>query len=237
MFKVPATAEGYPAVATLLSDGININITLIFSLEQYRKTAEAYVKGMKDLIHNGGDPARVRSVASVFVSRIDTAVDTLLDTRLATEKRESRKKALADLKGTGAVANSQMIYREFRNIAAGTEFKELQNQGVALQRVLWGSTGTKNPAYSDIKYVAELIGKDTVNTVPEHTLKAFIDHGVVKETITADASQGERIIAALGDVGIDLNNVCAQLLRDGVVAFENSFQSLLKTIQQKTAIL
>ena len=193
--------------------------------------------GMRNLVHRGGNPARVRSVASVFVSRIDTAVDRLLEARLSEERTNIGTEKLASLKGKAAVANSQLIYREFRDVSARPEFKELAKEGVALQRVLWGSTGTKNPAYSDIKYIAELIGKDTVNTVPEHTLNAFIDHGVVRETITADASQGERVIAALDDAGIDLNDVCAQLLSDGVVAFENSFQSLLETIQQKTTEL
>ena len=227
MFKVPATDEGYEAITALLAEGINVNVTLIFSLEQYQKTAAAYLEGVTKLLQKGGDARQVRSVASVFVSRVDTSADKLLD-------QLPDKKEPASLKGKAAVANANLIYREYAQIFAGDEFKRLKQQGASVQRVLWGSTGTKNPDYSDIKYVTELIGKDTVNTVPEKTLEAFLDHGVVKETLTADADEAQGIIDALQRLGIDINAVCAKLLEDGVVAFEKSFDSLLDAIEKKT---
>jgi transaldolase len=226
MFKVPATDVGYGAITALLAEGINVNVTLIFSLEQYQKAAAAYLAGSKKLLQNKGDVRRVRSVASVFVSRIDTVVDTLLD-------QLQEKKGASVLKGKAAVANSNVIYREYAHTFFGNEFNQLEKQGVSIQRCLWGSTGTKNPAYSDIKYIAELIGKNTVNTVPEKTLKAFLDHGVVRETLTADADKAHEIIDSLQKLGIDINTVCTQLLKDGVVAFEQSFVSLLDAIGKK----
>jgi transaldolase len=226
MFKVPATEAGYEAITALLAQGINVNVTLIFSLEQYEKTAAAYLAGIKKLLKNKGAARQVRSVASVFVSRIDTAVDALLDKLSGTKEATS-------LKGKAATANANLIYCAYARIFAGDEFKELEKKGASMQRVLWGSTGTKNPAYSDIKYVAELIGRDTVNTVPEKTLEAFLDHGVVKETCSADAGAAQGIIDALQKLGIDINDICAQLLTDGVVAFERSFLSLLAAIEKK----
>lgn len=226
MFKVPATEAGYEAITALLAQGINVNVTLIFSLEQYEKTAASYLAGIKGLLKNKGAARQVRSVASVFVSRIDTAVDALLDKLPAT-------KAAASLKGKAATANANLIYCSYAHIFAGAEFKELEKKGASMQRVLWGSTGTKNPAYSDIKYVAELIGKDTVNTVPEKTLEAFLDHGVVKETCSAEVDEGQEVINALQKLGIAINDICAQLLTDGVVAFERSFVSLLAAIEKK----
>jgi transaldolase len=227
MFKVPATDDGYEAIAALLADGINVNVTLIFSLEQYKKTAAAYVEGIKRLLQNKGDARSIRSVASVFVSRIDTAADKLLG-------QLQDKKEAASLKGKAAVANSNLIYQKYTEIFSGDAFKEMEKQGASVQRVLWGSTGTKNPAYSDIKYVAELIARDTVNTVPENTLEAFLDHGAVQETITVDADEAQGIIDSLQGLGIDINDVCAKLLKDGVVAFEQSFDSLLSAIEKKT---
>ena len=227
MFKVPATDDGYEAIAALLAEGINVNVTLIFALEQYRKTAAAYLEGIKRLLEKSGDAQSVRSVASVFVSRIDTASDNLLD------QLQGQKEA-ASLKCKAAVANANLIYREYIRIFSEEGFKRSEKQGASVQRVLWGSTGTKNLAYSDIKYMAELIAKDTVNTVPENTLEAFLDHGTVQETITADADEAQKIIDAFQGVGIDINAVCAKLLKDGVAAFEQSFDSLLEAIEKKT---
>jgi transaldolase len=227
MFKVPATDAGYGAITALLAEGINVNVTLIFSLEQYKKTAAAYVEGIARLLKNKGDARSVRSVASVFVSRIDTAADKLLD------QLQGQNEA-ASLRGKAAVANSNLIYREYTEIFSGDAFKGMDKQGASVQRVLWGSTGTKNPAYSDIKYVAELIARDTVNTVPENTLEAFLDHGMVQETITADADEAQGVIDALHRLGIDINDVCTKLLEDGVIAFEQSFDSLLDAIEKKT---
>lgn len=227
MFKVPATDDGYGAITALLAEGINVNVTLIFSLGQYQKTAAAYIQGVTKLLEKGGDARQVRSVASVFVSRADTAVDKLLDEMKGNKEAQS-------LRGTAAVANANVIYREYARIFAGDEFQQLEKQGVSVQRVLWGSTGTKNPDYSDIKYVTELLAKDTVNTVPEKTLEAFLDHGVVKEALTPDADEAQGIIDALQGFDIDINAVCAKLLEDGVIAFEKSFKSLLDAIENKT---
>jgi transaldolase len=227
MFKVPATDDGYEAITALLAEGINVNVTLIFSLEQYKKTATAYLEGIKILLQNKGDARSVRSVASVFVSRIDTATDKLLD------QLQGQDEA-ASLKGKAAVANSNLIYGAYTEICSGDEFNGMEKQGASVQRVLWGSTGTKNPAYSDIKYMTELIARDTVNTVPENTLEAFLDHGTVQETITADADEAQRIIDSFQGLGIDINDICAKLLEDGVVAFEQSFDSLLSAIEKKT---
>ena len=224
MFKVPATDAGYEAIQTLLAEGINVNVTLIFSLGQYQKTAAAYREGITRLLQHKGDARRVRSVASAFVSRVDIVVDTLL----------AQHNDAASLAGKAAVANAQIIYQAYARIFSGDQFQQLKQQGAATQRVLWGSTGTKNPAYSDVKYVDELIGNDTVNTAPEKTFQAFLDHGVARETLTADADAAQGVIAALKKLGIDVSAVCEQLLADGVVAFEQSFASLLQAIEKKT---
>jgi transaldolase len=226
MFKVPATDAGYEAIQALLAEGINVNVTLIFSLGQYQKTAAAYLEGITRLLQHQGDARRVRSVASVFVSRVDTVVDALLD-------QQQGKKDTASLAGKAAVVNAQVIYREYARLFSGDRFQQLKQQGAATQRVLWGSTGTKNPAYSDVKYVDELIGTDTVNTVPEKTFQAFLDHGVARETLIADAEAAHGVIAALQKLGINITAVCEQLLADGVVAFEQSFASLLQAIERK----
>ncbi len=233
MFKVPATDAGYEAIEELLAEGTNVNVTLIFSLEQYKRTAGAYVKGMKRFLQKQGNGHGVCSVASVFVSRIDTAVDTLLDELIEREQNESKRNEITSLKGKAAIANSNLIYREYVRVFSGEEFRALQEHGVNVQRLLWGSTGTKNPAYSDIKYVTELIGKNTINTVPEKTFEAFLDHGYVKETLTSDVQEAQTTINSLQRYGIDIHNVCETLLQDGVIAFEKSFESLLDSIEKK----
>jgi transaldolase len=234
MFKVPSTLQGFKAIEELIASGISVNVTLIFSLEQYINTANAYMRGIKRLIQNKGDAKRVCSVASVFVSRIDTYTDNLLDSLLTKEKSEERKNLILSLKGKAAVANSHLIYKEYSRIFSSDEFRQLQEEDVSVQRLLWGSTSTKNPNYSDIKYVTELMGKNTVNTMPLATFNAFLDHGRVKETLTPDASSSQKIILTLRELGIDINEVCNQLLKDGVLAFEKSFDSLLSSIEKKT---
>jgi len=233
MFKVPATNEGFTAIEDLLARGINVNVTLIFSVEQYSKAAMAYMRGIKRLLENNGDASKVRSVASVFVSRIDTLVDKKISEDIKKENEGLIKNKLASFKGTAAIANSKLIYKKYLEILSSQEFKELADKGANIQRVLWGSTSTKNPAYSDIKYVTELIAKDTVNTMPEHTFEAFLDHGQVKEALSKDVGDALQILGALKGLGIDIDSVCAKLLREGVVAFENSFASLLNTIEAK----
>jgi len=222
MFKVPATPDGLKAIEELTAEGISVNITLIFSLQQYIDSANAYMRGMKSYISHGGWAHKVRSVASVFISRIDTAIDKVLD-----------EKKLRELIGKAAVANTKLIYKKYREILDSEEFKELASKGTNVQRVLWGSTSTKNPDYSDVKYVEELIGKDSINTLPRNTFDAMLDHGKVSEALTADSGDAEKIIEDLKKAGIDINVVCAKLLEDGVKSFEKSFDSLLSTIEKK----
>lgn len=234
MFKVPSTYEGFSAIEELLALGININITLIFSLEQYKNTARAYIKGVERLLQNDGDASTVYSVASVFVSRVDTLTDKLINEKVVQERDTAKGARLESLKGTAAVANAAILYKNYRDIFSGEQFVRLKEKGANVQRLLWGSTSTKNPAYSDIKYVTELIGKHTINTLPEHTLRAFIDHGVVKEALTGDIAEAQKIIADLREWGIDIDDVCRKLIEDGVIAFEKSFDALLNAIEQKS---
>ncbi len=233
LLKVPATEEGFVAVEELLSRGLNVNVTLIFSKEQYINTANAYLRGVSRYLKNNGDVKCLRSVASVFVSRIDTFVDDLLDKKIKETEAKNKEKLLI-LKGLAAVSYDKLIYEEFLKIFNSPEFKELSKLGANSQRVLWASTGTKNSAYSDIKYVTELIGKDTVNTMPENTLEAFLDHGRVRAVLTLGNSEARENIAALKkSFGIDMDEVCAQLLNDGLKAFVNSFELLLSAIEKK----
>jgi transaldolase len=224
MFKVPSTEEGFKAIEELTALGINVNITLIFSLNQYQSTASSYMKGIKRLIDSGKSPEDVHSVASVFVSRVDTAVD----------KKLEEKEAVRSLRGKAAVANAKTIYKEFIDTVSSDQFKQLQDKGANIQRLLWGSTSTKNPAYSDIKYVTELMGKNTVNTVPDRTLEAFLDHGKAEEALTENTEDAPDIIKSLKQLDIDIDQVCRKLLKDGVLAFEESFESLLKTIEKRS---
>lgn len=223
MIKVPATPAGFPVIEELLSDGINVNVTLIFSLDQYTATVGAYIRGLKRLAEGGGDLSRIRSVASVFVSRIDSAIDQLLDDNGVTE----------DLKGKAAVANSRLVWEVSKEWFATGDFKRLQEQGAAVQRVLWGSTSTKNPDYKDVKYIEELIAEPTVNTVPEPTLKAFLDHGTVAPAFDDDHREAEIIFQKLKHNNIHIEKVCQKLLDDGVVAFEEAFNSLIVSIEEK----
>ncbi len=223
MIKVPATEAGFPVIEELIASEMNVNVTLIFSLEQYVKTAEAYMRGLKRLDECDGDMDEVRSVASVFVSRVDTMIDTML-----TDK---------SLQGQAAVANCKIIYEKFKELFSSKEFKLLAQGGANIQRVLWGSTSTKNPDYSDIKYVSELIVKDTVNTIPEPTLNAFLDHGKTAEALTGSVDDAKDFLEQLKGHGIDIDSVCAKLLSEGVVAFDKAFVALSEAIDKKAAQL
>lgn len=234
MFKVPATEAGFKAVEEFLAAGMNINVTLIFSLEQYSKTVGAFLQGLKRLSKKTNDLSVIGSVASIFVSRIDTAVDKLLDELITQESHSQTKDKLQALKGKAAVANSRLIFGKYSQILSGNEFQELKAKGARCQRVLWASTGTKNPSYSDIKYITELIAKNTVNTAPSKTIEAFIDHGIIKESVTSDVTDAREVINSLNNFGIDINSVCRQLLKQGVIAFEKSFKSLLSSIEEKS---
>ncbi len=231
MLKVPATEEGYRAIEELTASGININVTLIFALQQYEKTAAAFIEGIKRF---KGSPQKIHSVASVFVSRIDSAVDKLLEEIM--EKDESRAEKLKSLQGKAAVANARIIYRKFLDIFHSEEFEKLKARGANIQRPLWGSTSTKNPSYSEIKYIAELIAKDTVNTTPEKTLEAFMEKGSIEEALTSETADAGEVRRHLADAGVNIDEICERLLCEGVKAFVESFDSLLESIEEKTEI-
>ena len=222
MVKIPATAEGIPAIEELLAQGINVNVTLMFSLEHYNAVASAFLRG----IERAQDPARIASVASVFVSRIDTAVDLALD-EIGTPE------ALA-LRGKVAIANAKLVYARFRELFYSARFAALRLRGVRAQRILWGSTGTKDPAYSDVLYVEELIGPDTINTVPPATMRAFRDHGRVRgNTLEEGLSESKLALNQLSKLGIDLDAIARQLQTDGLAAFCASLARLSNAIQTK----
>lgn len=228
MIKVPATPAGIPAITELIGSGVNVNVTLIFGLQNYRALAEAYIAGLEKLAQTGlstkgGHPLdKVASVASFFVSRVDTAVDKALD-----------KIGNTDLQGKIAIANAKVAYTEFKTIFSGSRWQQLVDKGARVQRVLWASTGTKNPNYSDTLYVDELIGPDSVNTLPPATLDSFIDHGKITETLTKGLDEARQQLAQLAELGIDLNSVTQKLQEDGVVAFAEPFDALMKSIAEK----
>jgi transaldolase/glucose-6-phosphate isomerase len=228
MVKVPATPEGIPAIRHLIGHGININVTLIFSLDAYKQVAEAYIAGLEDLARSGGDLSRVASVASFFVSRVDTAVDGQLEDGI----REGRDE-LKGLLGKAAIANARLAYRDFKVLFGDDRFAALREKGARVQRPLWASTGTKSPAYSDILYVESLIGPDTVNTVPPATLSAFLDHGSAAGTLEQGVDEAARLTQSLAAAGIDMERVTAKLLADGLESFAGSFRTLLANIEDK----
>ncbi|MDY6987403.1 MAG: transaldolase [Thermodesulfobacteriota bacterium] len=223
MIKVPGTPEGAEAIRVLTADGINVNVTLLFSLAQYERSAKAYMEGLRDRLHKGKALEKVCSVASVFVSRVDTLTDKQL--------QELNEK---DLQGKTAVANAKIIYQRFKEWFKGEPFSELASKGAPLQRVLWGSTSTKNPDYDELKYVDELIGKDTINTLPHNTLLAFLDHGTPKLTLEDDLDKEKGYLEKLKGLGIDLNENCEALQKQGVQAFSDSFDQLIDAIAAKT---
>lgn len=222
MIKVPATPAGMPAIETLIGEGINVNVTLIFSLDQYEAVAEAYIKGLEKLADRGGDASRVASVASFFVSRVDTKVDQALE-----EIGET------DLQGWIAIANAKIAYAHYHKVFSGSRWKRLASKNVRPQRILWGSTSTKNPAYPDTHYVDNLIGADTVNTVPPATLQAFLDHGTATPTLTTGLDEAKAQLARLADLGVDLDAITQQLLAEGVTAFTDSYDALIVGIAKK----
>src|SRR5215472_12168263 len=215
MVKVPGTTAGIPAIRTLIGEGININVTLLFSQQVYAEVADAYVAGLEDLVAKGGDPHKVASVASFFVSRIDTLVDEALDRRIAAAEPDE-KAQLAALKGRVAIANAKLAYRRSKELYAGERWQRLAQSGAQTQRLLWASTGTKNPAYSDVLYVDELIGPDTVNTVPPATMDAYRDHGEPRASLEEDVAGAEAAMAALARSGIAIDEITERLVRDGV---------------------
>ena len=233
MIKIPATKEGLPAIESAIREGININVTLIFSVERYREVANAFLAGLEARVRDGKAVAYVASVASVFVSRIDTLVDDMLQKKMGTAKDANEKECLQVLLGKAAVANTRMVYQAFRELFEGPRFNELRARDATVQRPLWGSTGTKNPAYSDLLYVETLVGPHTVNTVPPATYDAIMKRMKPTLSIEQDLPAAREALRNLASAGIDIPWVMRKLEDDGVAAFEKSFDGLYQKMQQK----
>lgn len=237
MVKIPGTAEGVPAVRQALIDGLNVNVTLLFSIENYERVAHAYVDALRTR-HQADQPvAKIASVASFFVSRVDTLVDKQLAEKLEAATSQADRDKINSLMGKAAVANAKMAYASFQDIFEGPRFAELAKAGAHPQRPLWASTGVKNPAYRDTLYVEELIGPHTVNTMPGKTLEAFADHGKVANTVTQGLDEARAVLVGLAEVGIDLTAVTAQLEDEGIATFSASFDALLGGVEAKRATL
>jgi transaldolase/glucose-6-phosphate isomerase len=237
MIKVPATEAGLPAIRTLTAEGINVNITLLFAQPVYEKVVEAYLSGLEVLAGKGGDVKRVASVASFFVSRIDSAVDKLVDDKIAQANDPDEKARLAALKGRVAVANAKLAYQRYKRLFGGRRWEQLAAKGAKPQRLLWASTGTKNKAYSDVLYVEELIGPNTVNTMPPATLDAFRHHGRVRDTLEASVDEAQRVLDDLAGAGISLATVTDKLTKEGVQLFSDAADKLLGAMANKRAAL
>ena len=231
LVKVPGTKEGLPAIEELTLEGVNVNVTLLFSISRYEEVAEAYTRGLEKRVRQGKPIDEVTSVASFFVSRVDTLVDKLLEARLASATSEEESGKIKSLLGKAAVANAKLAYKKYKEFFGSRRFQSLPKARV--QRILWGSTGTKNPQYSDVKYVDELIGPDSINTLPDATLKAYIDHGQTQVTIDKGLKEAQGVFRQLKEVGIDIDRVTEDLEKEGVKLFSDSFFALLKEIAQK----
>jgi transaldolase len=231
--KIPATDEGVPAIEECLAAGININITLLFAVSYYEKVMEAYIRALERRAANGEDLSSTNSVASFFVSRVDTATDKLIEARIAETSSDAERKKLSALLGQTANANAKLAYQRFLEIFGTDRFAKLKAKGAKVQRPLWASTGTKNKAYSDVLYIDNLIGPDTVNTMPLATIEAFEDHGVVRRTIGHGIDEARDLLAALADAGISIDAVTDQLQADGVEAFSKSFKEIAETTARK----
>ena len=233
MVKIPATKEGLPAITRAISEGHNINVTLIFSVQRYREVAGAYIAGLEQRAGEGKPLAGIASVASIFVSRIDTLADNLLNRKIAEVKEPAAVSRLRGLLGRVAVANTKMVYQSFKEIFESPRFAPLRAKGASVQRPLWASTGTKNPAYSDLLYVETLIGPHTVNTVPPATYAAILDHSRPAHTVESDLEGAKQVLRDLAASGIDINSVTDTLEREGVAAFEKSFDGLTRFLRQR----
>jgi transaldolase len=236
MVKVPGTAEGAVAVRRLIAEGININITLLFAIEAHERVIEAYLAGLEDRIKAHQPIDGLASVASFFVSRVDTEVDKRLDALIA-RALGSEKERLQTLKGRSAIANAKLAYRLFRQKFSGPRWEALAKQGARVQRPLWASTSTKNPAYRDVMYVEELIGPDTVDTMPPATIEAFEDHGVVARTVDKKVAVSEALLKEIEALGISMREVTAKLLVDGIDSFQKSFDELIAGLDAKIGSL
>ncbi|HTW97180.1 MAG TPA: transaldolase [Acidimicrobiales bacterium] len=235
LVKIPATVEGLPAIEAMIGEGRSINVTLIFSLERYDKVIDAYLSGLEHLVASGGDPSHVASVASFFVSRVDTEVDRRLDAIVA--EGGPRAEQAASLKGTAALAQAKLAYALFQERFGSERFAALKAKGARVQRPLWASTSTKNPAYPDLLYVDGLIGPDTVNTMPDATVAAFLDHGTPARTVDQGVDAARAHLDALAELGISLDEVTALLETEGVASFAKSFDELTERLQEKAVAL
>jgi transaldolase len=233
MIKIPATPEGLPAVRQSLLEGININITLIFSIEDYRKVADAFISALEERNAEGKDISHIASVASFFVSRVDTLVDQLLEEKIKASTDSAEQQKLKSLEGKAAIANARLVYQDFKNIFHSPRFETLKHSGAHVQRPLWASTSTKNPAYRDVLYAEELIGPNTVDTMPLETIENFRDHGKVRLSVEDDIQQAKNELAELEKIGIHYDQVTQQLQDEGVKKFADSFHELFKGIESK----
>ena len=228
LIKVPGTKEGFTAVRQLIAEGISVNITLLFSQQDYINSANAYIEGLKERLKKGMPLNNVFSVASVFISRTDSAIDKIIDDKLS-----SSVSHLSSLKGKAALANASAIYQLYKKLFSGNDFEALRNKGARAQKIVWASTSTKNPAYPDTLYVDELIGPETINTIPTATLFAFKDHGRPAITIDKNPAQAQNVLKALADNNINLEQVCAGIQKDGIKSFKDSYDKALKAIENK----
>jgi transaldolase / glucose-6-phosphate isomerase len=234
MIKIPGTAEGLPAIQQALSEGININVTLLFAQEVYVKVADAYIAGLEQFAKNGGDVSRMASVASFFISRIDSAVDALIDAKLKASTDAREQEQLKSLHGKVAIANGKQTYEKYQAIFSTDRWNALAAKGAQTQRVLWASTSTKNPAYRDVLYVEELIGPDTVDTIPPATFDAFRDHGKLRQSLTEDLESAHKTMETTAKVGISMKEVTDKLTDDGVRLFSEAFDKLLAAVEKSS---
>ncbi len=235
MIKVPATEAGIPAIRQLISEGINVNVTLLFAQSAYEAVANAYIAGLADRAKTGGDISGIASVASFFVSRIDTLVDATIDKRLASNGPSSAERAMLEgLKGKVAVANAKLAYQLYEKICRSEQARALAAKGAQSQRLLWASTSTKNPKYRDVMYIEELIGPDTVNTIPPATMDAFRQHGVPRASLTDGIDQAHETMGALERAGISMKSVTDQLVVEGVKLFADAFDQLLAAVEKES---
>jgi transaldolase / glucose-6-phosphate isomerase len=234
MIKIPGTAEGLPAIRTAIGEGININVTLLFAQEVYVKVAEAYIAGLEDLAARGGNLKKEAGVASFFISRIDSLVDGLIDAKLKTPTDSQQQALLKSLLGKVAIANGKLTYQRYQKIFSGPRWEALAAKGAQTQRVLWASTSTKNPAYRDVLYAEELIGPDTVDTMPPATIDAFRDHGRVRNSLSEDVPAAQKTMDDLAKVGVSIKEVTDKLTDDGVKLFADAFDKLLAAVAKNT---
>ena len=233
MIKIPATEAGIPAVRQLISEGLNINVTLMFSFAVYEAVAEAYIAGLEDRAAQGCDLSGINSVASFFISRIDTLVDDLLEKRAGEAVSDLEQEKIRDLFGQVAIANGTVTYQRYKELFTSARWQKLADNGAKTQRVLWASTSTKNPDYRDVLYVEELIGQDTINTLPDATLDAFRDHGRLSSTLEDGLTEARAIMHTVAEIGISMDEVADQLVKEGVKKFVDPFEDLINAIEQK----